>query len=191
MKKWDLDREFILNEYFENNLSIYSIAKTIGCSPATIKRFIAGCGYSLRNKKECGRLLQTGKNINCLVCGKVIYRKKSQLEKFDKFFCSWDCAKEFQATGSDNFRVTREYKDWRNRIIKRDVRCVLCGFEYNLVAHHIIEVRHDPTLKLETDNGITLCEECHKKVHREDSRNFIKPLQEAILVEKLRISVKV
>ena len=54
----------------------------------------------------------------------------------------------------------------RHFIFKRDhYRCRLCGrYTRNPVCHHIIPVRlggtHSP------NNLITLCPECHKKIHR-------------------------
>ena len=65
-------------------------------------------------------------------------------------------------------RDTSEYKNWRVEVLKRDkYTCKCCGkkSDKTLVVHHIdgydwcIERRYD------VDNGITLCEECHKLFH--------------------------
>ena len=49
-------------------------------------------------------------------------------------------------------------------VFKRDgFRCVICGSRHNLVCHHIIPVRCGGSHNL--DNLITLCEDCHKKIH--------------------------
>lgn len=188
---WNLEKDFLVQKYEVEKLSLYKISKIVGCSPATVKYTMNKFNLPRRTKSEAVKLNKTGETVACLVCGKLVYRKKNQIERFDKFFCSWDCAKEFQATGSSNWRSTREYKDWRNRVVIRDARCLLCESTVNLIAHHIIEAQIDPTLKYELENGCTLCYECHIMVHKQGSQNFIKPLQEVILVEELRISEKV
>jgi hypothetical protein len=57
-----------------------------------------------------------------------------------------------------------EYKQWRSNVFTRDAyRCVMCGqIGGYLTAHHIKSFAHYPELRYEINNGITLCEECHK-----------------------------
>jgi len=57
-----------------------------------------------------------------------------------------------------------QYKRWRIRIFERDgFKCQGCGLVGGyLTAHHIKSFAHYPKLRYELDNGITLCEECHK-----------------------------
>lgn len=60
------------------------------------------------------------------------------------------------------------YKDWRKAVFKRDnYTCRECGNHQSgvLVAHHIKERKDYPELLLDVDNGLTLCKDCHKKVH--------------------------
>jgi hypothetical protein len=191
MLYWNIDKDWLYQKYIVEQLSTRNIAVLVGCKGKTIDLRLHQYDIPVRTKEDAARLRRTGKEVPCLVCNKLIYRKNCRLLKFDKFFCSWDCAKEYQAVGSDNWRSTREYKDWRNSIIERDERCILCESSINLVAHHIIEAQDNQLLRLEKDNGVTLCEQCHINIHKQDSRNFIKPLQAVILDEKLRISVKV
>jgi ribosomal protein S27E len=78
----------------------------------------------------------------------------------------------------------KEYKDWRNDVFERDEytcqKCSQIGGE--LRAHHIYNYADYPELRLDVDNGITLCEECHRKFHsingnttnKEQLNNFIK-----------------
>lgn len=66
-----------------------------------------------------------------------------------------------------DIRASEEYKEWRKAVFERDdYTCQLCGAHgVRLNAHHKKPFATYPELRTETDNGITLCESCHKKVH--------------------------
>ena len=57
-----------------------------------------------------------------------------------------------------------EYKKWRKTIFERDsYTCQICQeVGGKLVAHHIKGWAEYPALRYKIDNGITLCQECHK-----------------------------
>ena len=63
-------------------------------------------------------------------------------------------------------RNSYKYRLWRKSVINRDRVCVICKSKNKLNAHHIKEFSKFPLLRFEVDNGITLCEPCHKKVHK-------------------------
>ena len=65
-------------------------------------------------------------------------------------------------------RGCKEYSEWRNNVFSRDnFTCVCCGqVGGQLNAHHIKEYAKYPNLRYEVDNGVTLCEKCHKEEHR-------------------------
>ncbi|MFH1625261.1 MAG: HNH endonuclease [Pseudomonadota bacterium] len=64
--------------------------------------------------------------------------------------------------------VTHEYVLWRMEIFNRDnFTCMSCERVGGILnAHHIKEWINFPELRYEITNGITLCEECHKKLHK-------------------------
>ena len=66
-------------------------------------------------------------------------------------------------------RNCAEYKVWRKSVFKRDhYTCQLCGaYGVKLNAHHKKGYAYYPELRFDLSNGITLCERCHKKIHRE------------------------
>jgi hypothetical protein len=63
------------------------------------------------------------------------------------------------------FRMSADYKIWRNAIFQRDdYTCQVClkrGGE--LIVHHILPFSKFPELRVAINNGITLCHNCHKK----------------------------
>ena len=65
-------------------------------------------------------------------------------------------------------RRTAEYREWRRSVYERDnYTCMLCGQRGgDLNAHHIKPYALYPEHRYELDNGITLCVDCHRGVHR-------------------------
>lgn len=67
-------------------------------------------------------------------------------------------------------RHSKEYAQWRSSIFERDLyTCQFCDDRAcKLNAHHIVRWVDSIELRFELSNGITLCEDCHKKVHKWD-----------------------
>lgn len=65
-------------------------------------------------------------------------------------------------------RNSAQYKKWRKSVFERDgYTCRKCGVKSkNLQAHHIVRFCDNPKLRFDINNGLTLCKECHKKVHK-------------------------
>ena len=65
-------------------------------------------------------------------------------------------------------RNSMEYRDWRKAVYERDgYTCQICGKRGgNLNAHHIKHFAQYPELRMDITNGITLCYDCHRAVHR-------------------------
>lgn len=62
-------------------------------------------------------------------------------------------------------------KNWRRGVFSRDkYTCQYCGEVGGILnAHHIREWAKYPELRLELNNGLTLCIVCHKGIHRKRS----------------------
>ena len=64
-----------------------------------------------------------------------------------------------------NWRNSREYRIWRAKVIRRDKRCIISGDIKHREAHHIEDGSHNPTLRFDVDNGITLSRTWHTAYH--------------------------
>lgn len=70
-------------------------------------------------------------------------------------------------------RNDKKILEWREKVFERDdYKCVKCGSNDNLEAHHIIPWSVAPELRINLNNGETLCNICHADEHKE-IKNFI------------------
>lgn len=82
----------------------------------------------------------------------------------------------------ERIRHSKEYKEWRLSVFERDkFTCVNCGDDKggNLNADHIKPFCLYPELRLDVDNGRTLCESCHIQIgwsilgHKHNGTNWV------------------
>lgn len=127
---------------------------------------------------ECWSKRGETKNTNlCLHCGKEF--KRYGVSKYCSRVCShldmvgsksptWIDGKSLER---DRARLGTEVREWRIQVYKRDnYTCQKCGYKgKEIQAHHIIEWAKDESQRFNIDNGMTLCIDCHGKIH---NRNF-------------------
>lgn len=116
----------------------------------------------------------------CKGCGKEFGRLPSELKNKNGGgqYCSTECAYQNKKVGkeaanwqggkvegNEKIRKSLEYKEWRQGVFERDnYTCRACGERGGKIhAHHIKSFAEHPELRLDIDNGVTLCKSCHKE----------------------------
>lgn len=114
-------------------------------------------------------------------CGKLFYADRYSLKKGYAKFCSRKCYDRGISNLHQLIRGLPEMQEWQHLILMKDeYTCQSCGqgAGVSLHAHHIIrsteiissygietlEDAKNCSLLWSLDNGITLCELCHKHV---------------------------
>lgn len=67
----------------------------------------------------------------------------------------------------ERFRKTYEFKEFRNKVIKRDrYTCVCCGkHKGEMNAHHLDGYNWCEEKRTDINNGVCLCKDCHELFH--------------------------
>ncbi len=124
----------------------------------------------LMSKKAMGRThtLEARKKMSKSKTGtKFSYdtKKKMSMAQLNVSEEEWD---GFKYTENKKFRKTHQYKYWRWEVFLRDIyTCQDCGETSGILnAHHIKSFAKYPKLRLNINNGITLCHKCHMELHR-------------------------
>lgn len=138
------------------------------------------CKDNDRSASFTGRKVSVKVSIPCEVCGQQITLYPSQANR--RRYCSVRCMAigYEERTGeksntwrggltaeSAKARASKEYTEWREAVFARDNwKCQDCrvgGGE--LHAHHVFSFADFPEHRFDLWNGVTLCVECHAKIH--------------------------
>lgn len=92
-------------------------------------------------------------------------RGKPNLKHKGPLHYNWKGGKTAQ---NHKFYISIPYREWRISIFKRDKYvCQKCGGGAGrLNAHHLLPVEHFPQFRIDPWNGVTLCNPCHRRVHK-------------------------
>ena len=132
--------------------------------------------------------------VACTYCGNfyvpTLVTVKNRLEAIhgrakgdNNFYCSDNCKKACPVFWTQiypkDFKLvsSREVQpDLRKMVLKRDrYSCQICETSLNEIAlhcHHITGIELNPIESADIDNCITLCIDCHKKVHQLPGCNY-------------------
>lgn len=179
-----LTKDFLYIEYITKQKSSTQISKEIGCSNDTVLRAMKLKGLKIRTYSEIRKGVKLSKNH----CESISISQTGKFGKKNNHYIDGSTSLR------DGVRHLLEYKIWRNLVFKRDdYTCQHCGDNkgHNLNAHHKVPFsttlhkflaeynQFSPIEDKETlirlaikykpfwdiNNGITLCEDCHKIEH--------------------------
>ena len=204
-----LKREYIDKQKTTRQISL-DVYGTKGNSP-NIASWIKNLGIELRKGSEAAKVGWIDNEERRKLSSKIMkeniskmkidrsfmqtkeYKKKqSEIHKGDKNGMfgvtgenhhNWNPNKTHEQRAKE--RSTGKERGWRIAIFQRDKRiCRKCGVEKRkIVAHHINSYDIHEKERYDINNGVTLCEECHKDFHhkygygkntREQFEEFIK-----------------
>ena len=159
------------------------------------------CEVQYRTKicsKECANKYYVGENhpaygkernkyaqieYNCEYCGELNSVYKSRYNQVEHHFCDKKCNTawiKLQVSKQDKEilkgRHCHSIRKWRQLCKERDnEECQICNSDMDLRVHHLNSFTKYPELQFTLDNGVTLCECCHRAFHSEYGiKNFTK-----------------
>lgn len=142
-KKKDRLLPYDFGGHYEINGTTFYKVKAI-CDCGVVKEYRTSEFQSSSRTKSCG-----------------CFNKEFAKARVGRLSPSWD------PNISDEDRAKNRYgtDTWARVVKTRDGCCKVCGAKENLVAHHINSYRHNKELRLDIENGITLCRDCHTDFH--------------------------
>ena len=190
-----------------DNASNYKNALINKRCPICNKEFSTYFNSQIYCSVECKSKTQTSrKTLICSNCEKEFERTASQIfwanqRGYEHIFCSKKCQFEYHKgknhphwfkdrtqlkEPNKSLRWSKEMKDWRKAVYKRDnYTCQMCGNRSSkdnaviLNAHHIERFVDNENLRFDINNGITLCEDCHKLTYWKE-KEFEKQFKDII-----------
>lgn len=142
--------------------------KCRSCSAKRVEQNVCDdCGISVhRGSKRCKKCYGKSKILNrpnCVDCGitlKTVYAKRC-------LSCHNIKQDNGKSTERVKFNSSKKWHKVRTMCFERDsYTCQKCNKKGgNLNAHHIKTWAKHPSLRLDIDNLLTLCVDCHMKLH--------------------------
>lgn len=124
---------------------------------------------------------QIGKGLICRECGGMFDVHPHKVKDGKGKYCSLECYRQAikNPERSDEIRerTSPAMKQWKIKVFEHDrYTCQKCGLAsfggVYLEAHHIKSFRDYPKLRLDVDNGLTLCAACHYELHHSRKKTF-------------------
>lgn len=68
---------------------------------------------------------------------------------------------------TQKIRNTPGMSSWKNKVKQRDKVCQCCGTQDHLEVHHVNPLAVYPSLGTDINNGMVLCQTCHRDYHKQ------------------------
>lgn len=155
--------------------------------PVCHKEFKPENGKQKYCSQSCNQNDKRISNRLCVICGRSFVPHSR-----NKQCCSKACAKKKETITkrlqADSYRLALgheisalilrpittlnnwRYVEWRTKVYERDnYTCQCCGDNRgnDLNAHHLNSYSRYPESRLSIENGVTLCNKCHRAYHRQ------------------------
>lgn len=116
----------------------------------------------------------------CDYCGKLNTTSRKLYKRFKNHFCNDECCKKFHVGENgcnynpdltdeerEEKRNIKGYDEFVQMVLKRDnYTCQCCGeCGRKLAVHHLNGYNWDKENRINPDNAVVLCENCHKEFH--------------------------
>ena len=180
MKKLNFDYNLMKKLYIDQEKSCIDIANLLGCSQGSVSLYLKKYEIKSRPFSKKG-VIPWNKGLHY----ELPHLKKFQFKKGDKSV--WKGKKlsmkhrrnlsvshsgeliftGFKSTENVKIRGSKEYKDWRNKVFRKDSYiCQISGqVGLELEAHHIINFSSNKKERLNIKNGITMSKDIHDLFH--------------------------
>jgi transposase len=170
-------KEVIERMYTKEGMSQRQIAKEFNVNQAKVCTWLREYNIPIRCAGAIAFQIPPKDDLlNCIADGLNQHQITEKYNVCDSTIFRW--CEYYGIPGMVNkFRFTTdEHIEWRDAVLDRDnYICQECGgFGDVLHAHHIKPYHDYPELELDIDNGITLCERCHKQTFGREYHYIVK-----------------
>lgn len=123
---------------------------------------------------DCGQYKEVDhselKKLTTRSCG-CLAKELASLRRKNNQFGSKNASYNPLLTSKDRIdrRISKNHREWSLKVKqKHNFTCVFCYDDtgHNLVSHHMYGYADYPKLRFDIDNGVCLCENCHKDFHK-------------------------
>lgn len=159
---------------YDSGKSIYAISREFGVCPNTIEYRLKINDVRMRSISEA--LAGRPKSLKHREAVSEVRKAKGVAK--GSLNPNW---KGGITSKAESLRKSDLYVAWRIRVFQRDdYTCQGCGDNKggNLEAHHILPRSKFIDQIFVDDNGLTLCKDCHKKVHSKGAKSICRELLE-------------
>ena len=90
-----------------------------------------------------------------------------------------------------SWRNTKEYHKWKEKVIERDKKCLICGNTKHLNSHHINSASYFPNERFNIENGVTLCHNHHTMFHNSYKNSYRQKCTKKDFANFLEMMIKI